>query len=139
MLGLVADRLRRRVAYRPFVEPLLYSYVVPDMSSTYAPLRLRAAWTVERFSDSKFRDKTQYNAMLEQLIVLCNDREAPVRVAAFLSLRLAFQRNSGTHWKAANKNACESFSRDSCSSANHHCSFDASSAIPARLAWRDFV
>lgn len=108
LLGAIAERLvsndpaqqgkaKKKVkAGSVNVEELLKKYVLPDMCSSVAFLRLRACWVYEQFieeANMRFMEPASAASCCRQCMSLVSDSELPVRVYAGTVLRCFLDRN----------------------------------------------
>ena len=103
-IGTLHDRLSKKAAYRPSLEPMLSTHVEPDFSSPERFLRLRACWVYAQFAKSLFPRKRGKNladswpsptasdtepaqaAIFHKVLGCMRDPELPVRVQAALTV-----------------------------------------------------
>jgi hypothetical protein len=64
------------------MESFLATFVLPELTSGVAHLRLRACWVVEQFDGLEYAEQASAMAVLSGILACLGDAEFPVRVAA---------------------------------------------------------
>lgn len=68
------------------MEAFMTSFVIPELTSPTAHIRLRACWTVEQFDELEYGSQEASAALLSGVLSCMNGTEFPVKVAASSAL-----------------------------------------------------
>lgn len=68
------------------METFIAAFVIPELSSPHAHLRLRACWVLEQFDDLEFKVESNAISALSGILNCMTDGEFPVKVAACTAL-----------------------------------------------------
>lgn len=90
-VGSLHENLAKRDVYRPSLEPMLKTHVLPELTSAHGFLRARACWTYGQFARSIFRrgkaaEPEHLKAAFQRLLECMRDPDLPVRVNASIAI-----------------------------------------------------
>ncbi|XP_024118730.1 importin-8 isoform X1 [Oryzias melastigma] len=87
-IGVLADLLLKKQAYREQMELMLQNYVFPLLNSPSCYLRARSCWMLHCFSLLRFHDEVALRNAVELVKQdLLDDKEMPVKVEAAIALQ----------------------------------------------------
>lgn len=86
MVGSMATVLLDSKRMSSQMEGFLASFVLPELQSPVAHLRLRACWVVEQFDELQYKTEANAVAALSGVLNCMNDAEFPVKVASCTAL-----------------------------------------------------